>query len=159
MKLWIMRHGQAHAMADSDPQRTLTARGHQEARKMAIELVDEPLDVILASPYTRAQQTAAEVVDVTGYRRAVATVPWLTPDDDPMAVIDFLAERSEQSMLLVSHQPLVSQLISVLVDGNRQGHYPMSTASLACVELDLMAAGVARLLSLQAPAELPDPAQ
>ena len=154
MKLWIMRHGQAHAMADSDPQRTLTARGHQEVREMAIELIDQPLEAILASPYTRAQQTAAEVVDVTGYRRAVATVPWLTPDDEPMVVLDYLAERSEKELLLVSHQPLVSQLISLLVEGNRQGHYPMATASLACLELDFPAAGVASLLSLQAPAEL-----
>lgn len=154
MKLWILRHGQAEPQAASDAQRQLTGTGRQEAASMAQRLVGEPLDVILASPYVRAQQTADLVRQQLGLRRAIVTVDWATPEDEPMAVLDHLAERSEANILLVSHQPLVGQLLSLAVDGHRQGHYPMPTAGLACLQMALPAAGAAALLELSTPASL-----
>ncbi|AQZ95954.1 phosphohistidine phosphatase SixA [Halopseudomonas phragmitis] len=151
MKLWILRHGKAQAMAASDPQRALTERGRADVLHMAELLRDQQLDGILASPYLRAQQTAGLVGEHLNFARGVATAPWLTPDDDPMQVINYLSERTEQSLLLVSHQPLVSQLVSLLVEGHRRGHYPMPTAALACLEMDVVAAGLAQLLSLNTP--------
>lgn len=155
MKVWILRHGQAEAMAVSDPERALTLRGREEVRKVAQLLAGEPLDTILASPYVRAQQTAEQVCRGISYPRAIATAAWLTPDDDPRQALDFLAERTERHLLLVSHQPLVSQLVSLLVDGHRGGHYPMPTAGLACIEMDFPAAGIGQLLMLTSPGELP----
>lgn len=154
MKLWVLRHGQAEPHAASDPQRRLTAQGRREAQLMARCLAGQPLDVILASPYVRAQQTAELVREQLQMRRAIVTVDWATPDDDPLAVLDHLAERSEGHLLLVSHQPLVGQLLSLTVDGHRQGHYPMPTAGLACVEMALPAAGGAELLELTSPARI-----
>lgn len=121
---------------------------------MAAQLIGEPVDTILASPYRRAQETAQLVQTQLQLRRGVSTAAWLTPDDDPRQVLNFLAERTESTLLLVSHQPLVSQLIGLLVDGNRNGHYPMPTAGLACVELDLPAAGLGQLRVLTSPASL-----
>lgn len=154
MKIWILRHGQAQGLATSDAQRALTEKGRAEARLMATQLVGQGIDAILASPYVRAQETAQVVQEQLQLRRGVATAAWLTPDDDPRQVLDFLAERPQGNVLLVSHQPLVSQLISLLVEGNRAGHYPMPTAGLACIELDLPAAGLGRLQVLTRPAEL-----
>jgi phosphohistidine phosphatase len=154
MRIWILRHGQAEPRAASDSQRRLTETGRQEALSMGRHLQNEPIDVILASPYIRAQQTAELVREQLGLRRAIVTVDWATPDDDPLAVLDHLAERSEQRVLLVSHQPLVGQLISLAVDGHRQGHYPMPTAGLACLEAAMPAAGVAELRELTDPASL-----
>lgn len=152
MKVWVLRHGQAEPSAASDPQRRLTETGRQEALQMARRLAGQPLDIILASPYVRAQQTAELVRQQLGMRRSITTVDWLTPDDDPLEALDRLAERSEGNILLVSHQPLVGQLISLVVDGHRQQHYPMPTAGLACLEMSMPAAGVAQLLSLSNPA-------
>lgn len=154
MKIWILRHGQAEPMADSDPERALTEHGRCEANAIAHLLKDELLDSILASPYRRAQQTAELVSRRLAHPRGVATAAWLTPDDDPRLVLDFLAERTERNLLLVSHQPLVGQLISLLVDGHKGTHYPMPTGGLACVELDFPAAGIGKLLLLTSPAEL-----
>ena len=78
----------------------------------------------------------------------------MTPDDDPRQALDFLGERSERNVLLVSHQPLVGQLISLLVEGHRRGHYPMPTAGLACIEMDFPAAGIGQLRLLSSPSEL-----
>ncbi|WP_339842863.1 phosphohistidine phosphatase SixA [uncultured Halopseudomonas sp.] len=155
MKIWILRHGQAEPMAASDPLRALTQHGREEAVKVAQLLAGEPLDTILASPYLRAQQTADQVCRAISYPRAVSTAAWLTPDDDPRQALDFLAERTERHLLLVSHQPLVSQFISLLVDGHKGGHYPMPTAGLACIETDFPAAGIGQLLMLTSPGELP----
>ena len=154
MKIWILRHGQAEGLAPSDELRALTEEGREEAYLVATQLADQPIDAILASPYLRAQQTADIVQKQLQLRWGVATAGWLTPDDDPRRVLDFLAERAEQNLLLVSHQPLVGQLISLLIDGNRAGHYPMPTAGLACVELDIPAAGLGLLRLLTSPAEL-----
>ena len=154
MKIWVLRHGQAEAMASSDEQRALTEQGREEALLMAAQLIGEPVDAILASPYRRAQETAQLVQAQLQIRRGVSTIAWLTPDDDPRQVLNFLAERSETTLLLVSLQPLVSQLISLLVEGSRNGHYPMPTAGLACIELDLPAAGLGHLRVLTSPAHL-----
>lgn len=156
MRLWILRHGQAEPYAAADAQRQLTEEGRREARLMAGRLAGEPLDIILASPYVRAQQTAELVREQLQMRRAIVTVDWATPDDEPLAVLDRLAERSEARILLVSHQPLVGQLLSLAVDGHRQGHYPMPTAGLACLEMSLPAAGAATLKELTSPADCRD---
>ena len=153
MRIWILRHGQAEPMAQTDAQRPLTETGRIEALTMARQLAGEPLDAILASPFVRAQQTAALVQQAIGYKRSIATAPWLTPDDDPRQAVEYLGERSEANLLLVSHQPLVSQLVSLLVEGHRRGHYPMPTAGLACVDMDVAACGLANLSMLLTPAD------
>lgn len=153
MRIWILRHGQAEAMAATDPERALTQHGRDEVMLVARRLAGEPIDAILASPYRRAQQTAEIVQAELALPRAVSTVAWLTPDDEPSQVLGFLAERNEANVLLVSHQPLLSQLISLLVEGNRRGHYPMPTAGLACLDTDFVAAGLAHLALLAAPAD------
>lgn len=153
MRIWILRHGQAEPMAPTDAQRPLTETGRDEAITMARQLAGEPLDAILASPFVRAQQTAALVQQTIGYTRSIATAAWLTPDDDPRQAVEYLGERSETNLLLVSHQPLVSQLVSLLVEGHRRGHYPMPTAGLACVDMDVAACGLASLSMLLTPAD------
>lgn len=156
MRLWVLRHGQAEAHAASDAQRNLTEQGREEVLSMVHRLQQQVPDVILASPYVRAQQTAQLVREQLQMRRAVVTVDWATPDDDPLALLDHLAERSESTILLVSHQPLVGQLLSLALHGHRQGYYPMPTAALACLDMALPAAGTAELLQLSNPASPSD---
>ena len=148
-----MRHGQAAAQAATDAERALTLAGEAEVRLMASLLHGQPLDGILASPYVRAQQTAALVRSEIGFERAIATAPWLTPDDEPNEALRYLAERPEQNLLLVSHQPLVSQLVSLLCEGHRRAHVPMPTAALVCIETDVVAAGLGAMVLQRTPAD------
>lgn len=134
MKIWLLRHGEAEAHARSDDQRQLTDHGRKQVLKSAGHLLGQPLQAIVASPYVRAQQTAALVHQALGFEQPVVTVPWLTPDSDPWAVLTELDALGLQDVLLVSHQPLVGQLIGLLVDGSWQAPAPMSTASLAELE-------------------------
>lgn len=154
MRLWILRHGEAEPTAASDAERQLTDHGRAEVASMAPQLEGHALEAIIASPYRRAQQTAELMRQELGFRRSSITVDWLTPDSDPLMVLDQLADRVEGELLLVSHQPLVGQLLSLLLDGHRQRHYPMPTAGLACLDMVLPAAGVASLISLDDPASI-----
>ena len=148
MRLWLLRHGQAEPQAASDAARELTAHGRKEVLQAAAQLAGRPLTAILASPYVRAQQTAALVRESLGFAGAVGTVAWLTPDTDPRDVLKYLDEREGSEILLVSHQPLIGALGGLLLHGHRQEPLPMRTASLAELEGDVPAAGLMELLAL-----------
>lgn len=151
MRLWLLRHGEAEPLARSDAERVLTKHGRKEVLKAAGHLAGRPLAAILASPYVRAQQTAELVREALGFAGAIGTAPWLTPDSDPREVLNYLDERGEAELLLVSHQPLIGALAGLLIHGHRQEPLPMKTASLAELEGDLLAAGLMQLRELHHP--------
>lgn len=149
MKLIIFRHGEA-GQAARDFDRCLTTYGVQQVAAMS-QAKQADLDQVqaFASPYVRAQQTLAEIARHCELSQP-QTLPIITPDDSPEAVLQWLSEQEESSfpMLLVSHQPMVSRLISLLTDGDYLGYYPMNTASMAVLEADVWAKGLAQLKSL-----------
>jgi len=151
VRLWLLRHGQAEAHARSDAERPLTAHGREEVRQTAVQLQGRPLDGILASPYVRAQQTAALVREVLGFAGGIRTVPWLTPESDLRETLAHLDAYGEGEWLLVTHQPLVGALGGLLLHGHRQQPLPMLTASLAELEGEMLAAGTMELLALVHP--------
>jgi phosphohistidine phosphatase len=151
MKVWILRHGEAHSQARSDAERELTDQGRKEVLKSAAHLLGKPLHRIIASPYVRAQQTAELVHQVLGFNEPIITVPWLTPDTDPRVVLSQLDLYSTEDVLLVSHQPLVGSLVGVLVHGHHREAQPMNTASLAELEGDFPLAGLMELRSVRHP--------
>jgi phosphohistidine phosphatase len=151
MKIWLLRHGQAKRWRSVILGCALTEQAGSRLRRCSIAW-GKRLDTILA--VLRNQQTAALFRHWRD--KGIATAAWLTPEDEPRHVLDFLAERVEQHLLLVSHQPLLGQLISLLVDGHKGTHHPMPTAGLACIQMDFPAAGIGQLLLLTCPAELSD---
>ncbi|KPY86790.1 phosphohistidine phosphatase SixA [Pseudomonas syringae pv. tagetis] len=149
MKVWVLRHGEAQSRARSDAERELTAHGREEVLKSALHLTDKPVQRIIASPYVRAQQTAQLVRQSLGFNNPVMTVPWLTPDSSPREVLAQLDRLAVDEVLLVSHQPLVGELIGVLAHGSPQQAEPMSTASLAELEGEFVLAGGMQLNSVR----------
>ncbi|MDD1013397.1 phosphohistidine phosphatase SixA [Pseudomonas rubra] len=149
MKLWVLRHGEAEQRANTDAERRLTAHGREQVLRSAAVLLGQPLQVILASPYVRAQQTAALVHEALGFTKPVQTVSWLTPDSDSQMVIAELDKLGLEQVLLVSHQPLVGNLVSLLEGGKHPAS--MSTASLAQLEGDWPLAGLMTLRNLHHP--------
>jgi phosphohistidine phosphatase len=75
---------------------------------------------------------------------------YITPDEDPVVVLTELkAWENNAAILLVSHQPLVSMPISLLVDGHIGTPIPMGTCSIACLETDCLEPGNASLTWLK----------
>ena len=79
------------------------------------------------------------------------TIDGITPDDDPREALRLLAERREQNLLLVTHQPLVGALAGLLVYGHLQQPLPFNTASLALLEGEMPLAGLMNLLAVHHP--------
>ncbi|MDH0649031.1 phosphohistidine phosphatase SixA [Pseudomonas sp. GD03858] len=151
MKLWVLRHGEAESRANTDAERRLTAHGREQVLHSAARLLGQPLQAIIASPYVRAQQTAALVHGALGFAEPVRTAPWLTPDSDVEQVIGEVERLGLEHVLLVSHQPLVGALVGMLAHGHLQQTVPMSTATLAELEGDWPLAGLMTMRALHAP--------
>ena len=150
MKLWVLRHGEAEPYGSRpDSERALTAHGREEALRSAAELIGQPITAIYASPYLRAQQTAELVRDALGFQPEIRTVEWLTPDNRPQAVAEQLV--SVDYALLVSHNPLVGNLLGYLQHGHVQQPEAVKTAGLAELEGDMPLAGAMKLNSIKHP--------
>ncbi|MGY2185779.1 Phosphohistidine phosphatase SixA [compost metagenome] len=151
MKIWVLRHGEAvpHGSRSSDSERELTDHGREEVLRSAAFLIGQPLTAIYASPYLRAQQTAQLVHEALGFKPEIRTVEWLTPDTEPDKVAEQMVAVS--NVLLVSHNPLVGNLLSYLQHG--AGHPPerVSTAGLAELKGDELLVGSMKLDSIKHP--------
>ena len=150
MKLWVLRHGEAVPYGSCpDSERELTDHGRKEVLNSAAHLIGQPLTAIYASPYLRAQQTAQIVREALGFEPEIRTVEWLTPETDPDKVTDQLVSVS--NVLLVSHNPLVGNLLSYLQLGAGYPPEKVSTAGLAELESAELLIGSMTLNSLKHP--------
>ena len=149
MKLWLLRHGAAEPYQRNDAERQLVEVGQQQVVQAAKLVADVPFDRILCSPYVRARQTAELLCATLQYQGEIEIVPWLTPEDDVRAVTRKLDRYPVENLLIVSHQPLLGNLASWLVDGERSQGLAMDTASMACLEGDFIGAGMMQLRTLQ----------
>ncbi len=121
-ELLIVRHGIAvepgtAGIADAD--RPLTPKGVNRMRQVAEGLfrLELKLDRIVTSPLPRARQTAeiiAEALDAEGLLE-VSNV--LQAGAAAATIERFLRERREERLMIVGHNPALSDLISLLVLG------------------------------------------
>lgn len=141
MKVFIMRHGEAAHFAASDAERELTNRGRSQSSAVARACEKQgfnEFDLVLVSPYVRAQQTWQTISDVfstTQLKRCDEITPY-GDSEEVRAYVSALAEvDSLDTVLLVSHLPLVGYLTAEFVSGLTPPMFP--TSGLACVEYDI----------------------
>jgi phosphohistidine phosphatase len=155
MTIFILRHGQAEAQITTDEVRQLTEKGRSDtARVIGARVLDmAPLAQIWASPLVRAQQTAAIAAHYFPHLK-IQTTELLLPEANSQALLEWLDELnqlqlkdSNQSVLLVSHQPLVGSLVNKLC-GASEDFYPMGTSSLAAIRAEVIASDMGDLLWL-----------
>ncbi len=136
MKLYVMRHGDAVDGFD-DGARPLSAQGVLEAENAGrfLARIREVPDVVCHSPLLRATQTAEAVARVLGLRDSVRECAGILPGDDPA---DFargaFAFGQREGLLVVTHQPFVSELVSILLAGERGVGVKFSTGTIAGFE-------------------------
>src|SRR5260370_30768905 len=124
MNLYILRHGIAveHGAAgyENDDERPLTGKGERKmwAIAEAIEALEICFDSILSSPLVRARQTAEIVADALKCKKRLELTDTLSPQPGTKPLIEYLQDqRALDDILLVGHEPFLSQLISLLVSG------------------------------------------
>lgn len=152
MKLFVLRHGRAENRAASDFDRALTDSGRADLTRVLTGSREAlaGVDQVWVSPLLRAQQSAAIAVQVLGGSPPMETTEALVPEADLNKLYRRLQGFTGEALLLVSHQPLVGELVNDLC-GAEPGLHPMGTASLAALELELVASGLAELLWLRHP--------
>lgn len=152
MRLLLLRHGEAGFDAPSDYERCLTNSGVLRLQVMLEAAAAEfaQLERVVHSPYLRTVQTA-ELVNKTQQQRkeqnlGLQPLDLLTPESSPQAAIDWLSEQEDESLLLVTHQPLIGYLVSLLCEGDLSRPEPMLPGAMVVIELEVPAAGLGRLL-------------
>ena len=124
MKLYLFRHGIAadrETFAGKDAERPLTEDGTRKTRLAAqgLRRVAPAFDLILSSPLLRARQTAELVVTAYEGRPPLRFSDWLAEDAAHEEVIrEIRALRpAPGALLLVGHEPNLSELASLLLTG------------------------------------------
>lgn len=148
MKLFILRHGQAETYASSDAARKLTPAGRQQVQEVLGRTKSEltGIEKLWVSPLQRAQETADVVEAVLGKLPRV-TSDLLLPESTPTDVLEMLQLLDGGGHMLVSHQPLVGELVNGLC-GKSNGFFHMDTGTLAHIDLEIPAIACGRMVWL-----------
>ena len=163
MELYVLRHAIAVPRETEgfrrDSDRPLTAAGSRKLRRVVrgMKALGLFFDRILTSPYLRARQTAEIVANEMGAEKKLEQTSHLAPDGDPRALIRLVNSRCAAggSVLLVGHEPYLSELISVLVSGNTRTAITMKKAGLCKLFAEKLGyGGCASLEWLLAPAQM-----
>lgn len=148
MRLLLLRHGEAGFSAPTDEQRSLTESGRFRLRQMLAEHQHllEGVERIVHSPCLRTCQTAELVLKV--HPAVISSLMLLVPESSPKDVVEWLSEQSDKTLMLVTHQPLIGNLISLLCEGDLSNPEPMLPGNLAVIELEFPAVGLGLLQAI-----------
>ena len=137
MHLFIMRHGEAELMANSDKERHLNASGREQSRLQGIWLKSTALefDKVLVSPYARALETFDEINQVFEQQLSDKLEVWegITPYGDSGLVSSYVALLEKEghcNLLLISHLPLVGDIVKELCGRNPASFYPATIVDI-----------------------------
>jgi phosphohistidine phosphatase len=118
----VLRHGLAvpHGTEGfADDERPLTEKGERRIRQLArgLRRVGLKLDRIVTSPLPRALRTAEIVADVLDSAFLLEESDALVPSATAESIRDWLAGRPEARIMVVGHNPSLSELLALLLTG------------------------------------------
>lgn len=160
MELYLLRHAIAAERGpeySQDSARPLTERGERHMRRSARGMVALGLafDLVLTSPHARARRTAELVADALDAHDILEEAPALAADGDPRVLVQTLARSADERVLLVGHEPFLSDLVSVLISGRAGAGVRFKKGGLCKLRVDSLRYGrCARLEWLLVPRQL-----
>lgn len=149
MQLFILRHGHAEPQKTTDEMRNLSITGARDVAAMtARSLADlRSLQQVWVSPLLRAQQTA-EIVSNELKKSAInfsmRTSDLIMPEANSALLFNALQSAHCETILLISHQPLVGRFIDLFC-GSHPACHAMNTSSMACIDYEVAASGLGSL--------------
>ena len=132
-----MRHGEAGkklATGNRDFERSLTVAGQKEVAHIAKSLKDMGIkfDFILTSPLKRAHQTAAIVSKIFKNEKKMKDWDELKPEGNRPELYRKLTQfKLQSSVLIVGHEPYLSDMISEIIFDGKGKHVVLKKAGLA----------------------------
>jgi phosphohistidine phosphatase len=146
MNLYIMRHGKAAEVGrgGKDSERRLTPEGKRKTAASAegMKALGLCFDLVLSSPYLRARETAEIVAKLQGVGKLVELTDALLPGAELGELIAEIAcRKAAENVLLVGHEPMLSELISLLVAGARGVGVVMKKGALCELSIEQLKPG------------------
>ncbi|HET9472975.1 MAG TPA: histidine phosphatase family protein [Steroidobacteraceae bacterium] len=142
MEVFLVRHAIAHERNSTrwpdDAQRPLSAAGVAKFRKAARGLgrLLPASAVMLTSPYLRARDTADILARVAKRKKAIECAE-LAASEPARRAFDLLRSRREKAVVLVGHEPYLSNFLGVALGGNNARlAIEFKKGGAACVEFD-----------------------
>ncbi len=141
MKIYLLRHGIATEREDpsTDSQRPLTGKGRDHIEKIAEALKQLKLkpDLILSSPYVRADQTATIVAKEFKMKKKLKYTDLLTPEAKPEALIEAIQKDYKvDELMLVGHYPNMGLLLEAFLGLEVGETIMLKKGGLACLSVD-----------------------
>ncbi len=143
MKIYLIRHSNAVDPGtpgyEDDSLRPLTEKGRDKMKDIASALkeLDVKPDLIVSSPYVRAQQTAEILAKVLKYKQELAFSEALVPMGNADNIIGEINEKySVDELVLVGHEPCLSVLIGTLIAGNPELTINLKNGGVCCLSSD-----------------------
>ena len=138
MRIYLLRHGDAEeGFGKRDSERALTPDGKRKLRELlaAVTRAGVAPGLVISSPYRRALETSAIAIEVLAYGGPLIECSALTPDSRPQAAWDDVRiHASEESVLLVGHEPLFSALGAFLL-GHPELSIDFKKGAMLCVDV------------------------
>jgi len=139
MQVYLLRHGIAEGKSakGGDAARELTAEGRAELKhvlKAAAKAGVKPA-LILTSPYVRARGTADLAKKILETKADVIETSTLVPEGQPQMVWAEMSDhRSERSLMLVGHNPLLERMVAHLL-GTPTLQFQFEKGTIVALEL------------------------
>jgi phosphohistidine phosphatase len=155
MEIFLLRHGLAVERGTpgfkDDSLRPLVPKGKKQLKKVsrAMAEMDLEFDLILASPFLRAKETAIIVAAGLKCLKRMKLSNTLEPEKDPQLVVRELQKlkSAPEKVLLVGHEPYLSRLVSLLTTGGPALQLNFAKAGLCKLEVENLQPGKCAVLA------------
>lgn len=120
MIVYVIRHGKAHDSSESglDRDRPLRKKGHKQSEAIGefLKNSEQTPEIVVASPYLRARETAGAIWDALEQEPQIDDR--LSADRSLSDMLDVVIDlQGADSVAIVSHNPNCARLVSLLTHG------------------------------------------
>ncbi len=141
MKIYLLRHGIATEREDpsKDSERPLTDKGRDQMEKIAAALKQLKLkpDLILSSPYVRADQTAKIFAKEFKMKKDLSYTDLLTPEAQAKALIEAIQKDYKvDELVLVGHYPNMGLLLEAFLGMDVGETIVLEKGGIACLSVN-----------------------
>jgi phosphohistidine phosphatase len=132
-RLYVLQHGDA-VSREEDAERPLSSIGRRDIERIAEHLAEKDalIQRIVHSGKLRAEQTAKIISGKLAPDVVLEVVEGISPNDDPKKFIEDIG-GVEDTILVASHMPFVSNLCSTLLTGKPNAQFSFTPGTIACV--------------------------
>ena len=140
MELYILRHGKAEPYGNrypSDSVRPLTSRGKRRTKRSAkgMKAANVNVDLIVSSPLLRARQTAEIVHEGLGIAEPIEFSDTLAAGNVGGILSAIDARSSLSGLMLVGHEPTLSELISTMASGSHHTAFNLKPGGMCKLDV------------------------